>query len=77
MAERLWEIVKTMYCDHVGCQVALESEVVYPAEWLPDQAPRILAHRCSHGIHCSLYDKPTCVWAGTNPGYDPFIDDKK
>lgn len=72
MAETAWEKSKTIYCDHVDCQVALEVEVAYPSEHLPDQLPRILARRCSHGKECSLLEKAACVWAGTNPNYDPF-----
>ncbi|GAP13802.1 hypothetical protein LARV_01557 [Longilinea arvoryzae] len=71
MAVKMWEPIKVQYCDHAGCEVALEAEVVYPAETLPDQ-PRLGAHRCSHGAICSQMDKPACLWAGTNPGYDPF-----
>jgi len=72
MTERLWEIIKTMYCDHAGCQVSLEAEVVYPVEWMPEQPARVLSHRCSHGYECSLYNQPTCIWAGTNPSHDPY-----
>jgi hypothetical protein len=50
----------------------LEAEVVYPAEFLPEQAPQILAHRCSKGEECGRLDRKTCQWAGTNPGFDPF-----
>jgi hypothetical protein len=52
----------------------LEVEVVYPAEWLPDtEFTRVLAHRCSHGSRCNLDDRHSCIWAGTNPGFDPFL----
>ncbi len=74
MAHKTWETLKIHYCDHIKTDVALEAETVYPAEWLPDQAPRINAHRCSNGAICSLSDKASCVWAGTNPNYDPFIE---
>ncbi len=72
MSERVWEISKTCICEHLNRKVALETEVVYPGEHLPDQPPRVLAHRCSRGILCNQTSKPACVWAGTNPGYDPF-----
>ncbi len=74
MAYKAWQTVKTQYCDHVGCKVRLESLVVYPADLLPVQEPRILAHRCSMATRCNLVDKPSCVWSGTNPGYDPFAE---
>lgn len=72
MAKKTWEVSKVCYCEHVGQKVALETELVYPAEFLPDQPPRVRGHRCSHGVNCNRMDKAACVWAGTNPDYDPF-----
>ncbi len=72
MSKRMWEVSKVCYCEHVNEQVALETEVVYPGEHLPDQPARVLAHRCSHGLSCNRDSRPACNWAGTNPGYDPF-----
>ncbi|MBL6965633.1 MAG: hypothetical protein ISR60_03675 [Anaerolineales bacterium] len=72
MSKKAWEVEKVNYCHHVGKEVALEAEVVYPADWLPDQPPRIVAHRCSEGTACNLDGRGSCVWAGTNPTYDPF-----
>jgi hypothetical protein len=72
MSERIWEVSKTIFCEHVNEKVSLETEVVYPGDFLPDQPPRILAHRCSHGMSCNQVSKPACNWAGSNPGYDPF-----
>ena len=74
MSIKSWEIVNTRYCHHAGQEVALEAELVYPSEWLPDQAPRVLAHRCSQAIGCNLDGRPSCIWAGTNPAIDPFIE---
>jgi hypothetical protein len=74
MAIKTWRVVKIRYCDHAGQEVSLESQVVYPAEWMPEQPPRTLVTRCSHGIHCSLCNGPACVWAGTNPTFDPFLE---
>jgi len=68
----MWEPVREQYCDRVGKQVALEAELIFPAEFMPDQPPRVTAHRCSLGMVCNQFDKPTCCWAGTNPGYDPL-----
>ena len=48
MAFRTWEINKISYCEHVGHEIALETELVYPAEHLPDQPARVLARRCSN-----------------------------
>jgi hypothetical protein len=72
MAEKVWQPIKVRHCDHVGCDVALEVSAVYPAENLPDQAPRIVGHRCSKAMDCLLNDKAACVWAGNNPSFDPF-----
>ncbi len=72
MSEKIWETLKVQYCQHVNENVSLQAQVVYPAEFLPDQPGRVLAHRCSHGSACNLDDKPSCVWAGTNPCFDPF-----
>jgi hypothetical protein len=70
MAERIWQVKQIKYCEHVGHEIALENEVIYPAEQLPDQPPRILARRCSNGIECNLMDKAACEWCGTNPGHE-------
>jgi len=72
MAWRGWEPVKSEFCERVGESVYLEAERVYAAELLPDQPPRVLAHRCSLGLDCNQFDKPTCRWAGTLPGFDPL-----
>lgn len=72
MAEKTWEVVKVRYCHHVKEDVGLEAQVVYPAEWLPDQPPRILGHRCSEAMMCNQDGRPSCIWAGTNPAVDPF-----
>ncbi len=72
MAVRIWQPIKVCFCDHAGTEVALEAELVYPPEWLPEQPPRVLAHRCSNGLDCNLDERPSCVWAGTNPMVDPF-----
>jgi hypothetical protein len=71
MAQKKWEICKTCYCKHVKGRVALEVEVLYPIDFLPDP-PRLLAHRCSHGVQCNQFAEASCIWAGTNPTFDPF-----
>jgi len=72
MAEKHWETVKVQYCDRIGCEVSLEAQMVYPAEYLPDQPARLTARRCSHGLECNRGEAMACVWAGTNAEYDPF-----
>jgi hypothetical protein len=71
MTLRIWQVEKIKYCEHAGHDIALETEVVLPAEYLPEQAPRVLAHRCSNAPECNMLDKPACVWCGTNPNYEP------
>ena len=74
MTLKTWEVVRTCYCHHVDLEVALEAQLVYPADIMPDQAGRILSQRCSQGMSCNLDSRPSCVWAGTNPAIDPFIE---
>lgn len=74
MAQTSWETLKIQYCHHIKQEVGLQAEVVYPADFLPDQPPRVLSHRCSHAFACSLDGRPSCIWAGTNPIVDPFLE---
>jgi len=74
MSVRTWQPVKISYCHHVCKEVALEADLVYPAEWLPDQGPRVFGHRCSHAMFCNLDGRPSCIWSGTNPAFDPFAE---
>jgi hypothetical protein len=75
MVTKTWEVIRVRYCQHAGCEVGLEAEVIYPPDILPDQPARIVAHRCSHAFACNLDNRPSCIWAGTNPTYDPFRED--
>lgn len=72
MAWVSWRAIKSERCEQVGEVVALEAKVVYPADILPDQPPRVLGHRCSMGMVCNQFDRPTCQWAGTLPDHDPL-----
>ena len=72
MAVKVWETMKVQYCAHAGCDVALEAEAIYPADFLPDQSPRLDTHRCSKANDCMLIHQETCVWTGSNPLFDPF-----
>lgn len=74
MALRIWESLKTQYCSRAGIEVSMQADLVYPSESLPDQPPRVLAHRCSNAMACNQFSQASCVWAGTNPGYDPFSE---
>jgi hypothetical protein len=72
MAVRTWEVSQTCFCEHINLDVALEAQLVYPADILPDQPAQVTGHRCSHGMECNLFAQPACIWAGTLPAHDPF-----
>ncbi len=74
MSVKTWRPIKIQFCHHVGQDVSLEAELVFPPEWMPDQAPRVGAHRCSQALECNLDGRPSCIWAGTNPVFDPFVE---
>lgn len=71
MAQKQWQIEKVHYCEQVGQQVELEVQVVYPADHLPDQPPRVIAHRCSKALECNHLDKMVCSYCFTNPDLQP------
>lgn len=74
MAKKVWTVIKVQHCDHAGGEISLDAQVILPEEHLPDTPPRIVAHRCSQGEACGLMEEASCVWAGTNPTYDPFAE---
>jgi hypothetical protein len=74
MAVKTWQTIKVCYCQHAGTEVGFEVEVIYPSDVIPDTPPRVVSHRCSHSVFCNLDDRPSCIWAGTNPTYDPFAE---
>ena len=43
MAQKKWYVSKVRYCEHVGHEIALETEVVLPSAYLLGQPPRIIA----------------------------------
>jgi hypothetical protein len=77
MATKVWESIKVRYCEHAEDEVSLEAQVVYPSEWLPEQPPQVVSHRCSHAFACTLDNRPSCIWAGTQPAFDPFKESEK
>ena len=72
MAVVRWQVLRTQRCPHIGVPVRLEARVVYPARWLPEQPPRVTAHRCSHAEQCRTSFRPGCRWSGGEPLHDPF-----
>ena len=69
-----WQSIKVCYCHHVGKDVGLEAQVVYPADVLPDQPPRVICASLLACFVCNLDGRPSCMWAGTNPAFDPFLE---
>jgi hypothetical protein len=74
MAHKTWQVIKVRYCEHAGTEVSMEAQLIFPADFLPEQAPRVVAHRCSQALTCNLDGRASCVWAGTNPNFDPFAE---
>lgn len=74
MSVKTWQVIKVRYCHHVNQEVGFEAQVIYPADFLPDFEPRVVAHRCSHAFACNLDGRSSCTWAGTNPQIDPFAE---
>src|SRR5215204_2072117 len=62
MAEKKWYVSKVRYCEHVGHEIALETQVVLPSEYLPEQKPRVTAHRCSNAMQCDQQTSLCVVW---------------
>lgn len=63
MAFRTWQVSKIKYCEHVGREIALEADMVFPHEVLPDQPPRALARPCSNAMTFNQFEKPaSLVW---------------
>ena len=75
MAIKTWESIKVRQCERIHQEVTLDVQVIYPADMLPDQAPQVVAHRCSHAYLCNQDSRASCVWAGTNPTFDPFAEE--
>jgi hypothetical protein len=42
MAEKIWQVEKIKYCEHVGHEVRIENEVVYPAKICLTSRPELL-----------------------------------
>ena len=64
MSWEAWRTVKYARCELINENVALESRLVFPADPLPDQPPRVAAFRCSAAENCERFDQPPCPWEG-------------
>lgn len=72
MAVKQWEQIKTIYCERAHHYAALEVEVLYPSDPLPEWTQRVVAHRCSLAPECEVQGVGNCYWTGSNPLNDPF-----
>ena len=62
MAWESWRTVKQTRCEIMDEEITLHSRLAFAADNLPDQPPRVLAHRCSSAEHCDHFDQPKCPW---------------
>ncbi len=74
MSSKSWEVIKTCYCQHIDTK----------SGWKPSWSIRLNGCRTRRraflpivarkAVSCNLDGRPSCVWAGTNPVFDPFIE---
>jgi hypothetical protein len=57
------EKVSRRFCAHAKTEVTLKSKLIFPADIMPDQPPRITSRQCSHYFDCNLLDKDACSYA--------------
>lgn len=50
-------------CAHMGKEVAVQTQIVYPVGILRGTLPRIMSRKCSHYADCRLTDKAACPMA--------------
>ncbi len=62
MAWESWRTVKRTHCEVVDEEVALQSRLVYAADTLPDQPPRVLGYCCSSAENCDRFNQAACPW---------------
>jgi len=60
VTSRLQEKVESPECVHVGKEVKIRSQIVYPIGFLRGEAPRITTRKCDHFSDCHLLDKSAC-----------------
>jgi hypothetical protein len=62
MAWETWQTVKQERCSIIKKNAALESRLVFAADRMPDQPPRVVSYRCSYGESCTQSNKTMCPW---------------
>ncbi len=61
--KRTSENVSHRYCAHAKSEVTLSTKIIFPADIMPEQPPRISSRDCSHYFNCNLLDKKACTYA--------------
>lgn len=61
--DRLSQVKVKRFCAHANCEVVIKTTYIYPADIMPETAPRINQRSCSHYFTCSLQDKSACTFA--------------
>lgn len=61
--KRTSEKVSHRYCAHAKSEITLKTKIIFPADIMPDQPPRITSRQCSHYFDCNLLDKEACTYA--------------
>jgi hypothetical protein len=77
MSTTVWKIVGQTSCVYTGWPAELLEQRVYFDEHVPDvgQPYRVLARKCSRALECNQAGY-SCQWAYTNPGRDPFTEQR-
>ena len=57
---RIGEKIQNYDCVHVGKEVKIKSQIVYPIGFLRGDAPRIKSRHCNQFADCHLLDKSAC-----------------
>ena len=57
---RLRKQEQRLDCIHVGEEVNVQSQIVFPIGLLSGDAPRIVSRKCDHFVDCRLMDKSAC-----------------
>ncbi|MDW8327421.1 MAG: hypothetical protein RMK99_12705 [Anaerolineales bacterium] len=77
MSTIVWKVVRKINCVYTGQPAELLEQRLYFDEHVPDVGLpyRVLARKCSQATECNLAGY-SCRWAYTNPGRDPFTEQR-
>ena len=71
---RTSEVISQRFCTHANAEVTITTSLVYPADMMPLQAPRLRSRRCSHFFDCNLQDKTACTFSVTSQQTSLAVD---